>query len=112
CHTVYGRPCTNDDASLLSNYDFHFVPVINADGYRKNRNPVKLNRNVAVNHCGEPILRLPCHETFCGHSAFSENEIRAIRDYVISLNSTQRIKLYFSMHTYSEIWMYPYSYHK
>ncbi|RWS23612.1 carboxypeptidase B-like protein [Leptotrombidium deliense] len=121
---------TNDDASLLSNYDFHIVPVINADGYvftwnsnrmwRKNRNPgnfpfgpcygVDLNRNFDVNHCGEPLSRLPCHETFCGRSAFSENETRAIRDYIISLNSTQRIKLYFSVHSYSEIWMYPYSY--
>ncbi|RWS25227.1 zinc carboxypeptidase A 1-like protein [Leptotrombidium deliense] len=120
----------NNDASLLNNFDFHIIPVTNADGYvftwktnrmwRKNRNPgniplgpcygVDLNRNFDVNFCGELRSRIPCDETYCGRSAFSENETQAIRDYIISLNSTQRIKIYFAIHSYSQIWMYSYGY--
>ncbi|RWS18547.1 carboxypeptidase B-like protein, partial [Leptotrombidium deliense] len=47
---------------------------------------------------------------YCGTKAFSENETIAIRDYVKELTKNQTMKIYFAMHSYSQIWLFPYSY--
>ncbi|RWS19893.1 carboxypeptidase B-like protein, partial [Leptotrombidium deliense] len=108
---------SNQD-TLLNKYDFHFVPVLNADGYaytwtkkrdwRRNRFPgtighgacigVDLNRNFDPEHCKEGSTKNLCLPSYCGTKAFSENETIAIRDYVKELTKNQTMKIYFAMH--------------
>ncbi|VDM95238.1 unnamed protein product [Thelazia callipaeda] len=49
----------------------------------------------------------PCSEIYHGKYAFSEKETRAVRDAVLSLR--HRMKSYITLHTYSQLWVYPYS---
>ncbi|RWS23611.1 carboxypeptidase B-like protein [Leptotrombidium deliense] len=118
------------EASLLNKYDFHFVPVTNVDGYvytwnydrswRRNRNPgslpfaacngVDANRNFDSHHCQFGASPIPCVDIYCGRAPFSENEARAIRDYVYLITKNQKIKAYFSIHSFSQLWMFPYGY--
>ncbi|RWS25801.1 carboxypeptidase B-like protein [Leptotrombidium deliense] len=120
----------NHEASFLNKYDFYFVPITNVDGYvytwsadrswRRNRNPgnlafgacygVDANRNFDSHHCQSGASSNPCLDTYCGRAPFSENESRAIRDYVYALTKSQRIKAYFSIHSFSQLWMFPYGF--
>lgn len=47
----------------------------------------------------------PCSETYMGSSAFSEPETAAVRDYVTNIKD--RVKLYMSVHSYGQYWLYP-----
>ncbi|KAF2348133.1 Peptidase M14 carboxypeptidase A, partial [Trinorchestia longiramus] len=109
---------------LLSSYDVHVLPITNPDGYvytwsderlwRKNRVPYGLcygadvNRNWDSNFGGEGSSDLPCADTYHGPSPFSEVESDALRATLESLGS--RVKGVFSLHSYSQYWMYPYGF--
>ncbi|CAM6006025.1 unnamed protein product [Sphagnum balticum] len=109
----------------------YIAPVINPDGYeyshsstnpdvrlwRKNRSPmvctfnaccqgVDLNRNFDFHWGGEGSSADPCSEIYQGTSPFSEPESRAVRDFVLAQRG--QIKSFITMHSYSQIWMYPY----
>ncbi|UYV76292.1 CPO [Cordylochernes scorpioides] len=118
---------TADNSTLLDTYDFHIVPVLNPDGYvytwtwnrlwRKNRAPSRRgvfcrgtdpNRNFDAQFGGASTSTTPCSQIFKGDSAFSEAESVAVRDGVLSLGS--RLKAYFSLHSFSQIWMCPHGY--
>ena len=43
-----------------------------------------------------------------GEAAFSEPESRAIRDGLLGLSG--RVKMYFTLHAFSQFWMMPYGY--
>ncbi|KAA0187622.1 hypothetical protein HAZT_HAZT000347 [Hyalella azteca] len=110
--------------ALLAAYDFHVLPITNPDGYvhswdadrlwRKNRVPygacfgADVNRNFDSNFGGEGASDLACADTYHGPSAFSEVESAAIRDSLIALGS--RVKAVFTLHSYSQYWMFPYGY--
>lgn len=113
---------------LVNKFDWYIFPVVNPDGYkftwtvnrmwRKNRSVgtranffcrgTDPNRNFDSMFGGASTSGDPCSEIYRGESAFSEIESRAIRDGVLALQN--RLKAYFSIHAYSQLWMTPYGY--
>ncbi|RWS29352.1 Carboxypeptidase A2-like protein [Leptotrombidium deliense] len=121
---------------LLQTYNWYILPVVNPDGYmyswwtnrlwRKNRalpkaNPIRypwklfdecigvdINRNFDISFGGSSTSGNPCSEIFRGDYAFSEKESKAIRDTMLSLGSN--VKAFLTLHSYSQMWMYPYGY--
>ncbi|KAK6107080.1 Zinc carboxypeptidase family protein [Brugia pahangi] len=68
---------------------------------------VDLNRNFAF-HFGEiGSSSSPCSNIYRGKYAFSEPETQAVRDALLPLR--EQIKAYITLHTYSQLWIYPYS---
>ena len=71
---------------------------------------VDMNRNWDF-HWGEVgASDDPCHETYAGPRPFSEPETRAISDFI--MNRKSKIKLYLTMHAYSQMWLLPWRYTK
>jgi murein tripeptide amidase MpaA len=69
---------------------------------------VDMNRNWNF-HWGEVgASDDPCHETYAGPRPFSEPETRAISDFI--MDRKDRIKLYLTMHAYSQMWLIPWGY--
>ncbi|XP_014483176.1 PREDICTED: carboxypeptidase B-like [Dinoponera quadriceps] len=69
------------------------------------------NRNFAY-HWGEAkeggTSSDPCHETYSGPFAFSEPETKAIANYILA--NKQHIRMYLSLHSYSQMWLVPWGY--
>ncbi|RWS12119.1 carboxypeptidase B-like protein [Dinothrombium tinctorium] len=122
---------SGDGKKLLDKYEFHFIPILNPDGYvytfthnrmwRKNRrrnyfglsvacDGVDLNRNFDINFCRDLAARSMCSQAYCGSYAFSEKETQSMRDYVLELNKTAKIDAYFALHSFTQLWMYPYGF--
>ncbi|XP_040067957.1 zinc carboxypeptidase-like [Ixodes scapularis] len=113
---------------LVDEYEWRIHPVVNPDGYaythtidrlwRKTRSVSKVsggcrgadaNRNFDVGpFCGVGTSNDTCSEIYCGDSPFSEPETRALRDAVLA--AQDRVSFYFGLHSYSLLWMFPYSY--
>jgi len=121
--------------SMLDNYDFFVLPVVNPDGYeythttdrlwRKNRaaNPltlglcrgVDLNRNFGYKWAEDififdprPASPIPCLDTYHGPSAFSEPETQAVKNFVMS--KRDRIDAYLAFHSFGNKILYPWGY--
>uniref|UniRef100_A0A8C4HYH9 Carboxypeptidase A1 n=1 Tax=Dicentrarchus labrax TaxID=13489 RepID=A0A8C4HYH9_DICLA len=123
--TDYGR----DPAltAILNKMDIFLEIVTNPDGYyythnsnrmwRKTRKPnpgsscvgVDPNRNWDAGFGGPGASRNPCSETYHGPSAHSESEVRSIVDFV---KSHGNFKSFVSIHSYSQMLLYPYGYTK
>ncbi|XP_036917683.1 carboxypeptidase B [Sturnira hondurensis] len=111
---------------FLEKLDFYVLPVLNIDGYiyswtknrmwRKTRSTYKKtgcvgtdpNRNFDAGWCKKGSSRNPCDETYCGPAAESEKETKALANFIRSNRSS--IKAYVTIHSYSQIMIYPYSY--
>ncbi|ELW64302.1 Carboxypeptidase B [Tupaia chinensis] len=111
---------------LLDKLDFYVLPVVNIDGYvytwtknrmwRKTRSTqsgtscvgTDPNRNFDAGWCEIGASRSPCDETYCGSAAESEKETKALADFIRSNLSS--IKAYLTIHSYSQMMLYPYSY--
>ncbi|KAM9316485.1 carboxypeptidase B-like [Gastrophryne carolinensis] len=111
---------------ILANLDFYILPVINVDGYkytwtedrmwRKNRSPADdescfgtdLNRNFNISWCDIGSSDEPCSDLYCGPSAASEKETKNIASFILA--HKESIKAYISIHSYSQMLLYPYSY--
>ncbi|KAM4042211.1 carboxypeptidase B-like [Anomaloglossus baeobatrachus] len=111
---------------LLTNLNFYILPVLNIDGYiytwtkdrmwRKNRSPAPngdcfgtdLNRNFNISWCEIGSSDKPCTEVYCGKSPGSEEETKNVANFI--LNRLKSIKAYISIHSYSQMLLYPYSY--
>lgn len=113
---------------LVSKYEWRIYPVVNPDGYeythtddrlwRKTRSVSRLNseclgadgnRNFDVgDFCKGRYSGDPCSDGYCGDGPFSEPEVRAVRDAVLSTQG--RTEFYFSMHSFGLYWMFPYAY--
>merc|ERR1719391_826915 len=119
---------------LVDNYSMHpdyidkinwyFLPSANPDGYqytfdtdrlwRKTRSPqgscygVDPNRNWDFHWAESGASSNPCTETFAGPSAFSEPEMRNIRDFVMTLDPVPVLSTCF--HSYSQLILWPYGY--
>ncbi|RVE71340.1 hypothetical protein OJAV_G00050740 [Oryzias javanicus] len=121
--TDYGRdPILTD---ILNGMDIFLEIVINPDGYeythstnrlwRKNRKPdptsdcvgVDLNRNWDAGFEGPGASSDPCSQTYHGPRAHSESEVKSIVDFV---KSHGNIKAFISIHSYSQLLLYPYGY--
>lgn len=115
-----------DVQDLAENFDWFFFPVVNPDGYkytfeadrlwRKNRKPyglcrgVDLNRNFESDWMGIGASSDPCAYDFAGGSAASEEETQVLQKFVKENAESSRIKTYFSMHSFSQLIMFPYGY--
>ncbi|XP_036420789.1 carboxypeptidase B2 [Colossoma macropomum] len=115
-----------DITSILDKMDIYVLPVLNPDGYkytwttnrmwRKNRSEredsfcvgVDLNRNFDASWCTEGASSDPCSEIYCGQYPESEPEVNAVAKFLRTHKDT--VKLYFSIHSYSQMLLFPYSY--
>ncbi|RWS23254.1 carboxypeptidase B-like protein, partial [Leptotrombidium deliense] len=113
---------------LLQKYEFHLLPVFNAEGYvyswtrnrawRKSRSKngnltsncygSDINRNFDVEFCQNGASKEMCDSDYCGKKAFSEKESQLLRDYVLRIKN--KLSAYFSLHNFGQFWMYPYAY--
>jgi len=126
-----------DATWLLDHAELHVIPVLNPDGrlfaesgrlWRKNTNTdvgcssvpgVDLNRNHTFKWGTGGSSTNPCDETYRGPSAGSEPETKAIEAYMRSIFTDQRgpadsdpapldaTGLMISLHSYSELVLYP-----
>ncbi|XP_044147684.1 carboxypeptidase B-like [Bufo gargarizans] len=112
--------------NLLDELDFYVLPVLNVDGYlytwtsdrmwRKTRSPNKNtncigtdpNRNFNAGWCTAGATSSPCSEIYCGPTPESDSETRALGDFIRSNLSS--IKAYLTIHSYSQMLLFPYSY--
>ncbi|NXC42785.1 CBPA1 Carboxypeptidase, partial [Penelope pileata] len=112
-------------ASILDQMDIFLEIVTNPDGFafthtsnrlwRKTRSKrsgsfcvgVDPNRNWDAGFGGSGASSNPCSETYHGPSANSEPEVKAIVDFV---KSHGNIKAFISIHSYSQLLLYPYGY--
>ncbi|MCM8651506.1 hypothetical protein MZO44_15585, partial [Lactiplantibacillus sp. E932] len=121
--TDYGRDPVLTD--ILNNYDIFLEIIANPDGFvythsndrmwRKTRKPnpgsscvgVDPNRNWEVGFGGPGASSNPCSQTYHGPSVHSEPEVKAIVDFVTSHG---KLKAFLSIHSYSQMLLYPYGY--
>ena len=115
--------------NLVNSRDIWFVPLVNPDGreynlstgieWRKNKRPIDTDGDGTIDGTGVDLNRNYGHlwgelpgtshnvndNTYCGPSAFSENETQAIKDLVTS----QDFVISLSYHTYGEVIYYPWN---
>ncbi|CAF1578012.1 unnamed protein product, partial [Adineta ricciae] len=100
---------------ILDSWELHFVPILNPDGYayshsndrmwRKNRKPagsgcygVDLNRNFGYQFNTGGSSSSACSDTFHGGSAMSENEAKALQNYMTG----KQWNTYLTFHSYGQ----------
>lgn len=129
CTYLLNQLLTSEEPSvkdLADNFDWFFFPVVNPDGYkytfesdrlwRKNRRPygmcrgVDLNRNFESDWNGIGASSDPCAYDFAGGSAASEVETQILQQFLKQNARSSRIRTYFSMHSFSQLIMFPYGY--
>lgn len=69
---------------------------------------VDTNRNFDANFGGVGSSTTPCSDTYGGPFAFSEEESRAMRDILLSIQN--RTKAVVSIHNNAQVWISPYGY--
>uniref|UniRef100_A0A1A8HZ37 Carboxypeptidase B n=2 Tax=Nothobranchius kuhntae TaxID=321403 RepID=A0A1A8HZ37_NOTKU len=112
--------------SLLDEMDVFVLPVFNIDGYvfthtnnrmwRKTRSKksgsscigADPNRNFDAGWCTLGASSNPCSDTFCGYNPESEIEVKNVADFIRRNKSI--IKAYLTIHSYSQLLLFPYSY--
>ncbi|KAM6900213.1 carboxypeptidase B isoform 2-T2 [Xenentodon cancila] len=112
--------------SLLDQMDVFVLPVFNIDGYeythttnrmwRKTRSKRSAsscvgadpNRNFNAGWCTIGASSNPCSDTFCGYTPESEIEVKNVADFIRRNKSL--IKAYITIHSYSQLLLFPYSY--
>ncbi|HEV8359997.1 MAG TPA: M14 family metallopeptidase [Candidatus Thermoplasmatota archaeon] len=112
------HPANATVRALLDDFELHFVPLVNPDGYaaqtRGNALGVNLNRNydvdwgnpigsntpvtgIVAHATGQPIQSVPIVLENAGPAPFSEPETQAMRDLMERLHD--RFAFYLTMHT-------------
>merc|ERR1740121_466418 len=115
----------NASSSLIEAFEWHVVPVTNADGYaytwtgnrlwRKTRRPqmegcvgADPNRNFDDHRCIGMMSRWCSSQVFCGDAPLSEPTSRNIARYLEGLkNSSVDIQGFVDVHSYSQLWLWP-----
>ncbi|XP_045122302.1 carboxypeptidase B-like [Portunus trituberculatus] len=111
---------------LVNNFDWYILPIANPDGYefsrtkdrlwRKTRsiNPafpdcvgVDPNRNFGYKWATKGSSNYPCSSIYHGPEPFSEPETKAMADFL--LTHKDELKVYVTIHAYSQMWMAPWS---
>jgi len=117
----------SEHPDYLDKINWYFIPSANPDGYayswdhdrlwRKTRSDhgsilgckgVDPNRNWGFHYGESGVSHNKCAETYCGPEAFSEPEMRNIRDFVTTLDPVP--VLGHTFHSYSQLWLWPYGY--
>ncbi|EHB12264.1 Carboxypeptidase B [Heterocephalus glaber] len=111
---------------LLDKSYFYILPVFNIDGYvytwtkdrmwRKTRSTqagtscigTDPNRNFNAGWCENGASTSPCSDTYCGSAPESEKETKALANFI--QKNLSSIKAYLTIHSYSQLLLYPYSY--
>uniref|UniRef100_A0A8C3BCC9 Carboxypeptidase A2 n=1 Tax=Cairina moschata TaxID=8855 RepID=A0A8C3BCC9_CAIMO len=111
--------------AILDSMDIFFEIVTNPDGYafthssnrlwRKTRSinagssciGVDPNRNWDAGFGGSGSSSSPCSETYRGPYAHSESEVKSIVDFILGHGN---VKALISIHSYSQMLMFPYGY--
>ncbi|XP_046762967.1 carboxypeptidase A2 isoform X4 [Gallus gallus] len=111
--------------SLLNNLDIFLLPVANPDGYefthttnrmwRKTRSKnsgslcigVDPNRNWDAGFGGPGASSNPCSDSYHGPRANSEVEVKSVVDFI---KNHGNIQAFLTLHSYSQLLMYPYGY--
>ncbi|XP_008301265.1 carboxypeptidase B [Stegastes partitus] len=122
--TTYGSD--SQMTSLLDQMDVFVLPVFNVDGYdythksdrmwRKTRSRksgsscvgADPNRNFDAGWCTLGASSYPCSDTYCGASPESEIEVKNVANFIRANKSI--IKAYLTIHSYSQLLLFPYSY--
>uniref|UniRef100_A0A3Q2XWA0 Carboxypeptidase B n=1 Tax=Hippocampus comes TaxID=109280 RepID=A0A3Q2XWA0_HIPCM len=122
--STYGKD--SQMTSLLDQMDVYVLPVFNIDGYdythksnrmwRKTRSRrsgsscvgADPNRNWNAGWCTIGASSSPCSDTFCGYKPESEIEVKNVADFIRRNKSA--IKAYITIHSYSQLLLFPYSY--
>ncbi|XP_075906569.1 carboxypeptidase B [Nelusetta ayraudi] len=122
--TTYGGNAAM--TSLLDQMDVYVLPVFNIDGYsythtnsrmwRKTRSRnagtscfgADPNRNFDAGWCTLGASSNPCSDTYCGASPESEIEVKNVANFIRKNKAT--IKAYLTVHSYSQLLLFPYSY--
>ncbi|XP_068960817.1 carboxypeptidase B [Petaurus breviceps papuanus] len=115
----------NRFTNILDKLDFYVLPVFNIDGYvytwtterlwRKTRSTrsgtscvgTDPNRNFNAGWCEIGASTSPCSETYCGPTVESEKETKALVNFITQ--NLDSIKAYVTVHSYSQMLLYPYS---
>mmetsp|Transcript_86057 Transcript_86057/g.228178 ORF Transcript_86057/g.228178 Transcript_86057/m.228178 type:complete len:486 (-) Transcript_86057:358-1815(-) len=106
--------------------EWHFIPVLNVDGYkythdedrlwRKNRrnnqgkcDGVDLNRNYDFLWGTSGVSHDKCDDCYPGSGPFSEPETQAISKHILKYldGGRNRIQAYIAFHAYCSIWLHP-----
>ncbi|KAI4877058.1 hypothetical protein NFI96_011301, partial [Prochilodus magdalenae] len=124
---IYVLPVLNPDGYKYSwmSKEIHFLHYFSITRlivskqtrmWRKNRSVrenedcvgVDLNRNFDASWCTAGASSYSCSEIYCGQFPESEPEVTAVAKFLRSHKDT--VKLYFSIHSYSQKLLFPYSY--
>lgn len=115
-----------DMTNLLDRMDFFVLPVFNIDGYEYTWNRDRMwrktrsknsgsscigtdpNRNFNAGWCTVGASSNPCSDTYCGSSPESEIESKNLANFIRTNKSI--IKAYLTVHSYSQLLLFPYSY--
>jgi murein tripeptide amidase MpaA len=111
----------------LDKFNFHYVPVLNPDGFEYTWTDDRLwrktlsdhdsfwgclgvdpNRNWATGFAGPGTSNDKCSDLYHGPSAFSEPETKAASDYIAANKDV--IKAYLDIHSYSQLVLLPWGY--
>uniref|UniRef100_A0A8D2MAD2 Peptidase M14 domain-containing protein n=1 Tax=Zonotrichia albicollis TaxID=44394 RepID=A0A8D2MAD2_ZONAL len=92
--------------TLLEHFDFYVMPVINVDGYAYTWSHPSV-RSPFLKGC-PGASHFECQETYCGPYPESEPEVKAVARFIRDHKDT--IKAYITMHSYSQLVLFPYSY--
>jgi carboxypeptidase A4 len=116
-------------AGFKDTYDFYIFPIVNPDGFafsqtsdrlwRKNRQSTPttscvgrdINRNWP-NHWDLPqgASTSPCAQDYKGPSSGDGVETKLLKSQLDSIAAGKGVQLYMDIHSYSQLWMYPYGY--
>ncbi|KAM7369857.1 hypothetical protein PAMP_011147 [Pampus punctatissimus] len=112
--------------SLLDQMDVFVLPVFNIDGYDYTHNSNRMwrktrsrksgsgcigadpNRNWNAGWCTAGASSNPCSDIYCGSKPESEIEVKNVADFIRRNKSI--IKAYITIHSYSQLLLFPYSY--
>jgi len=113
-----------NDASVVNDFDFYIVPVLNVDGYiysrtqrlwRKNRQTnsgsscigIDLNRNYNYGWGRGGASTDPCSDIYMGTAPNSALEVASVSRFISSLNE---VVFFLDIHCYGAMWMSPWGY--
>ncbi|XP_010074471.1 PREDICTED: carboxypeptidase A1-like isoform X2 [Pterocles gutturalis] len=111
--------------AILDSMDIFFEIVVNPDGFAFTHSSNRLWRKTRSINAGSPCVGVdpnrnwdagfggagsssnPCSETYRGPYAHSESEVKSIVDFICGHGS---VKSVISIHSYSQMLLYPYGY--
>ncbi|KAF2748078.1 carboxypeptidase A1 precursor [Sporormia fimetaria CBS 119925] len=116
-------------SSFKDKYDFYIIPVVNPDGFafsqstdrmwRKNRQATPsascvgrdINRNWPNQwNQSTGASTSPCAQDYKGPSAGDGTETKVLKAHLDSVAAESGLAMYMDIHSYSQLWMYPYGY--